>query len=36
MIDMGTEVPKAKKSELLDYLVSVHGPAVVATDAGKK
>ncbi len=36
MIDMGTEVPKAKKAELLDYLVSTHGPADVAADARKK
>ncbi len=36
MIDMGTEVPKKKKAELLDYLVSTHGPAGVATDTGKK
>jgi cytochrome c5 len=31
MIDLGAEVPKKKKSELLDYLASTHGP-----DAGKK
>jgi hypothetical protein len=36
MIDQGAEVPKAKKAELLDYLVSTHGPAGDASDAGKK
>ena len=36
MIDQGAEVPKAKKAELLDYLSSTHGPAVAASDAGKK
>jgi hypothetical protein len=36
MIDQGAEVPKAKKAELLDYLVSTHGPAGAASDAGKK
>lgn len=36
MIDLGAEVPKKKKSELLDYLARSHGPAGTAPDAGKK
>lgn len=36
MVDQGAEVPKAKKAELLDHLVSAHGPAGTATDADKK
>jgi cytochrome c1 len=36
MIDQGAEVPRGKKQELLEYLVSTHGPASVATDTGKK
>jgi cytochrome c553 len=36
MIDQGAEVPKGKKSELLDYLANTHGPAVTAAGADKK
>ncbi len=35
MIDQGAEVPKAKKTELLDYLVNSRGHADVATDVKK-
>ena len=36
MIDQGAEVPKKKKSELMDYLTLTHGPTSTPTDAGKK
>ena len=36
MIDQGAEVSKAKKPELLDYLVRTHGPAGTGTSGGEK
>jgi len=37
MIDQGAEVPKGKMQELLDYLVSTHGPVSTApAEGGKK
>lgn len=37
MIDLGAQVPKGKKLELLlDYLVSTQGPEGTGADTGKK
>ena len=35
MIDLGSEVPKSKMSELLDYLVATYGPASSTDSVGK-